>query len=78
METKTYIKVKYEDNDGIKILKGYLTSQDEFSITIEVAIGKQVTIGRRYIVSFTNVEATLNSNKGEQQWLTLPNQNTTL
>lgn len=43
-------KIVYEDNNITKVLKGFITKEDEFTYSVESQYGETVVIGKRAII----------------------------
>jgi hypothetical protein len=50
------MKIIYEDDGKTKVVKGFLISQDEFTITIETQDTKtKITLGKRGLIKMATV-----------------------
>ena len=53
MELNKLVKIVYEDNTEVKVLRGILRGEDEFTYTLEIDVSKTVVIGKRNLIKAT-------------------------
>ena len=55
MELNKLYKIVYEDDSVIKVIKGILIAEDDYTLTVNVNENKVVMVGKKYIQKATNI-----------------------